>query len=253
MIKVVGIPFEGCGNFLRGAALSPSHIRWHLWGIDRYSPYFRENMPGYEDLGDIWTNFDESAESRLKYIRKKLGDIVEPKSRYLFVGGDHTITVATVQVLREILGDFAILHLDAHLDRWDRFDGEFSHATTMRRLEEMGFKVGTFGYRTVGEQEYEPEYGSMLSLEGVGDFIDSCEKIYLSFDFDFFDPSFFPAVSNPEPMGFGFKDFIEVIMMLKGKLISAEMVEYIPNLDTSKSCGAISAIVMRELLVALYM
>jgi len=78
------------------------------------------------------------------------------------------------------------------------------------------------------------------------------KKIYLSFDFDFFDPSFFPAVSNPEPMGFAFKDFVEILKTLMGKLLGIELVEYLPILDHSLTCGTISAIVFRESLIALH-
>lgn len=249
MIKVIGIPFETSENFLRGAALGSSHIRWHLWGIDRYSPHFNKFMPEYEDLGDIWINFDLRVEDKLKEIRKRLKNLVDGK--VLFLGGDHTISLITVPILAEKFGDFAVLHLDAHLDRWNNFGGKYSHATVMRRLEEMGFKVGTFGYRTVGEDEYEPEFGCRFGIEGLKEFVEGNEKIFLSFDFDFFDPSFFPAVSNPEPMGFTFKDFIEILKILKGKIVGAELVEYLPTLDYSHSCGTVSAIVFREVLTVM--
>jgi len=250
MIDVIGIPFETSENFLRGSALAPAHIRWHLWGIDRYSPYFKEKMPEFSDLGDIWTDFDLDPESRLNLISEKLRERIRGKT--LFLGGDHTISLATIPVMREKFGEFAVLHLDAHLDRWDNFGGKYSHATVMRRLEEMGFTVGTFGYRTVGEGEYIPRFGCELGLCGLKDFVESFEKIYLSFDFDFFDPSFFPAVSNPEPMGFAFKDLIEILKNLRGKLVGIELVEYLPTLDHSLTCGTISAIVFRESLIALH-
>ncbi len=249
MIKLIGIPFETSGNFLRGAALGTSHIRWHLWGIDRYSPYSNAEMPTYEDLGDIWTDFDEPAKKRLEHIKNELRKLVKQNDKYVFLGGDHTITFATAEILREIFGEFVILHLDAHLDRWDNFEGELSHATVMRRLEERGFIVGTFGYRTVGEQEYIPRICG--GMDDALKFISKHERIYLSFDFDFFDPSIFPAVSNPEPMGASFGDFINLMKHLRGKLIGAELVEYVPLLDPSRTCGSIAAWVLREVMLSL--
>ncbi len=249
MIRVIGIPFETSENFLRGSALAPAHVRWHLWGIDRYSPYFKEKMPEFLDLGDIWTDFDLDPESRLKVISNELKEKVRGKT--LFLGGDHTVSLTTVPIMKEKFGEFGILHLDAHLDRWENFGGKYTHATVMRRLEEMGFVVGTFGYRTVGEGEYIPKFGCELGLEGLRDFVNMFEKIYLSFDFDFFDPSFFPAVSNPEPMGFKFNDLLEVLRMVREKLIGIELVEYLPTLDFSLSCGTIAALVFRESLIAL--
>ncbi|NPA80958.1 MAG: hypothetical protein GXO29_07950 [Thermotogae bacterium] len=251
MIKVVGIPFETEANFLRGSALAPSHVRWHLWGIDEYSPLFGERMPEYEDVGDVWTSFDLPPSHRLSSIENRLSEYIRNGDLPLFIGGDHTITWATARALREMYGEFAILHLDAHLDRWDDYGGRFSHATVMRRLEEEGFEVGTFGYRTVGAREYLPRHGSMYDLSGAYEFALGHDRLFLSLDLDVLDPSEFPCVSNPEPMGVKFGDVLNLLKALRGKLLGAEMVEYLPTLDCSRRCGSVAAIMMRELLLTL--
>ncbi len=255
MINLVGVPFETEANFLRGAALGPAHLRWHLWGIDEYSPLQKTRMPSLHDAGDLWVNFDLKPEERLDRIAVRIKSLFarnDPrKAPYLFLGGDHTITWATVRALRDWIGDFAVLHLDAHLDRWDDYGGRFSHATVMRRLEEEGFTVGTFGYRTVGSQEYVPKYGNMYDLSGALDFVKTHGKVYLSLDVDVLDPSEFPCVSNPEPMGVRFVKLLKLLYALKGRLLGAEIVEYLPTLDHSHRCGSVGAILMRELSIVL--
>ncbi len=255
MINLVGIPFETEANFLRGAALGPAHIRWHAWGIDPYSPLQKAKSPPYNDSGDLWTDFDLPPKERLERITVRIKSLFarhDPKrAPYLFLGGDHTVTWATARALRDWIGEFAILHLDAHLDRWDDYGGKFSHATVMRRLEEEGFVVGTFGYRTVGEQEYVPRYGSMYDLSGALDFVDKYGRVFLSLDVDVLDPSEFPCVSNPEPMGVRFPGLLKLLYSLKGRLVGAEMVEYLPTLDHSHRCGSVAAVLFREMSVLL--
>ena len=255
MIRLVGLPFETEANFLRGAALGAAHLRWHMWGIDEYSPLQRAKLPEYEDTGDLWLNFDLPPKERLDRMEdhlKALFSRYPPQSQpYLFLGGDHTVTWATARALRGAVGEFAILHLDAHLDRWDDYGGRFSHATVMRRLEEEGFTIGTFGYRTVGSQEYIPRYGEMYSLKGVKGFVERYGKVFLSLDLDVLDPSEFPCVSNPEPMGVRFSELMEVLLSLKGRLLGVEVVEYLPTLDTSHRCGSVGAVLLREVMILL--
>ncbi|NPB04485.1 MAG: hypothetical protein GXO39_08775 [Thermotogae bacterium] len=253
MIRLIGIPFETEANFLRGSSLAPAHIRWHTWGVDDYSPLQNAHRPPCEDLGDLWENFDLPSKTRLENLKEKLVALLRRSSHVptLFLGGDHTITYATAKALREVSGEFTILHLDAHLDRWNDYGGKFSHATVIRRLEEEGFKVGTFGYRTVGVQEYEPDHGERFSIDAALEFVSFQRKVFVSLDLDVLDPSEFPCVSNPEPMGVSFKALLKLLISLKGKLVGAEMVEYLPTLDHSRRCGSVAAVLLREIMIVL--
>ncbi len=253
MIRLLGLPFETFSNFRRGAALAPAHIRWSWWGIDEYSLIRGAKAPPFVDMGDLWSEMEHPPKERISLLRMRVYEMVfkHRGDKFLFLGGDHTITLITAPVLREIHGGFAILHLDAHLDRWDNYGGKYSHATVMRRLEEMGFTIGTFGYRTVGEGEYLPKYGHPYTFRGLDEFLKGFDRVFLSLDLDVLDPSEFPAVGNPEPRGVDLDSLLAVIERISGRLIGAEMVEYIPPLDTSHRCGYLAATLLRELLLSL--
>jgi arginase family enzyme len=44
-IKLIGIPYEGPEDFVKGTALAPSRIRWAMDSIEDYSVYQKKHLP----------------------------------------------------------------------------------------------------------------------------------------------------------------------------------------------------------------
>lgn len=61
--------------------------------------------------------------------------------RPVVIGGDHSISYPVVRAVSEKLGGpVDILHLDAHPDIYDRFEGNYySHASSFARIMEGGY------------------------------------------------------------------------------------------------------------------
>ena len=61
--------------------------------------------------------------------------------RPLVLGGDHSISFPVVRAVSEKLGGpLDILHLDAHPDIYDAFEGnKYSHASSFARIMEGGY------------------------------------------------------------------------------------------------------------------
>ena len=254
---VFGIPFEGKGNFLSGASLGPQKIRWALESIEFYSIYQRAPMPEYIDIGDLYPGADSEPEEALKKIETAIDKVLEGGYPFLALGGDHLITYPLVKSAGRIWDDIHILHIDAHLDRRDTFEGRyFSHATVIRRLEELigEDRICSFGYRSRGPEENEPACGKpfrvlkplMTQLEKWKD-----RPLYLTLDLDVLNPSEFPAVTNPEPGGISFMELLEVIKLLRGRIIGADMVEFNPLAAPGNHSAVTAAVLMREILIAL--
>lgn len=252
-ILVLGIPYEGKGNFLHGTSAAPPKIRWALESIEIYSPYQNRLLPDYKDLGDLLIKMGNPRET-LEEISETLKSQLNPNRRALFLGGDHTITWATVMAYLEIYSDLRVIHLDAHLDRRDIYEGErFNHATVIKRIEDKIGAPGVFslGVRSVApseKAEYLKEvYKNLpLVLEKVKD-----KPIYLTLDVDVMDPSEFPAVGNPEPGGPSFREILDSLLLLKGKLVGADIVEVNPNACKCHYSLVTAAVLMREILILL--
>jgi arginase family enzyme len=70
----------------------------------------------------------------------------------LSLGGDHSITYSILRSFGKRFDDLTILHLDAHLDMYEEFEGNrYSHACPFARIMEEGLakRLVQVGIRTL--------------------------------------------------------------------------------------------------------
>ncbi|TPW03857.1 MAG: agmatinase, partial [bacterium] len=164
------------------------------------------------------------------------------------LGGEHSLTFPIVRAYREKYPDLSVLQLDAHGDLRATYHGsEFSHASVMRRIVELGIPTVGIGIRSVCEEEIELIQDRRLARFSGRDIVrqrvplatmlrDLTDNVYLTLDLDGFDPSEAPGVGTPEPGGFGWFDFLEIIEALAGRrLVGFDVVELMPIAGQSGS------------------
>lgn len=183
-------------------------------------------------------------------------DQIEATSRWLLdsgkligsLGGEHSLTFPIVRAYRDLYPDLSVLQLDAHGDLRATYHGsEFSHASVMRRIVGLGVPTVGLGIRSVCEEEIELIRDRRLARYSGRDLVrrrvpletmlrDLTGTVYVTLDLDGFDPSEAPGVGTPEPGGFGWFDFLEIIEALKGRrLIGFDVVELMPIAGQSVS------------------
>lgn len=253
-IKLIGLPYEGPDDFVRGTSLAPPRLRYAMESIEDYSIYQQKNIPEYKDFGDINIDLNENPKEILMEMFTTLKKFIDKESRYLFLGGNHAVTYPIVLALREKYPNITVIHFDAHLDRRPEYKGNpWSHACIIKRLEEIvtSDRIITFGYRSRAPEE--PESGTpFLIFESLSKTIKNIDSpIYLTIDLDVLDPSEFPAVSNPEPGGITFKELQESLYLLRGKLVGIDIVEYNPLASDSLFPAVTAALLIREALIVL--
>ena len=236
-MRFFGIPYEGIDDFRRGTSLAPAFVRFYLESIEDYSAH-QGAWARWEDLGDFYPPPEAKGKAFVDWALKKLRE-VSPEPPFVTLGGNHLVTLPVCLYLRERLGDFSVLWLDAHLDMRREFHGEpYSNATVARRLLEEGFQVVHLFWRSAF-----PEAEEALEAEIP-------ERIYISLDLDVLDPSVAPGVSNPEPGGPSFKELLEFLTSLRGReIVAADLVEFNPLVD--HRTGVVAALLLRELAVLL--
>lgn len=255
MIDLIGIPYEGGENFLKGTTLGPSKIRWALESLEVWSIYQNDFLPKYHDHGDFIPP-EESPETVIREIEEKISSL--NPGELVVIGGDHNVTYPVIKVLNKRDKNFVVVHFDAHLDMRESYKGNtFSHATVMKRVLELvgEDRLISLGYRSIAKgEETPPRFSAPFEvLKPLQDFLDELnpEKVYLTMDLDVLDPSEFPAVSNPEPGGISFKELLQAILVLKGKLIGFDLVEFNPVVFPGSYPAMTAATILRELLIAL--
>ncbi len=217
--------------------MAPAFIRFYLESIEDYSAHQRA-WARWEDLGDFYPPPEAKGKAFVEWALGKLREEA-PEPPFIALGGNHLITLPVCLYLRERVGEFAVLWLDAHLDMRHDYHGElYSNATVARRLTEEGFQVIHLFWRSAF-----PEAEEALEAEIP-------KRIYISLDMDVLDPSVAPGVSNPEPGGLSFRELLDFLMSLKGKdIVAADLVELNPLVD--HRTGVVAALLLRELAVLL--
>ncbi|MCO4792240.1 MAG: agmatinase [Bacteriovoracaceae bacterium] len=266
-----GFGFDGTACFRKGARLGPISLRKVSYGIESYSPYLDSDLEDYSnvfDLGDVpfsdtgncekdFLKSSEAIENTL--MSQKLN---ESKNRFLLIGGEHSVSYAQIKSYLKQFPDMVLLHLDAHADLRDGYEGHhYSHASIMRRCLdhfEDGHHLIQYGIRSGTKEEYEwmKEHGTLKTIRSS--FLESVESIpsdrpiYLTLDLDYFDPGIFPGTGTPEPGGEDFNSFISLMKILQNKkLVGADVVELSPELDSSGNSSVFASKVVRELLLVL--
>jgi len=257
MIGVVGIPFDEFSSFLRGPGQAPAKIR-EAFHSDS-SNYFTENgvdlknHKQWRDEGDL--KLPQGA-GVTDAIYSSIDKLFATNSRLLSLGGDHSISYPVVKAVAKKYGPLNILHMDAHPDLYDDFEGnKFSHACPFARIMEEGHakRLVQVGIRTMNahQREQSKRYGTEV-IE-MKDWNSSLRfqfdgPTYLSLDMDVLDPAYAPGVSHYEPGGFTSRELISILQNLKANLVGADLVEFNPTRDPSGMTAMVAAKLFKELL-----
>lgn len=259
-LLILGISWDVSSSYRRGAAEAPSYIRKAT--SEALYNSFTENLVNlseiwrYRDLGDLTpSSFKELKNEVLHVVRENFENQV-----FLFLGGDHSITYATVKAIREVTGKkFGLVYFDAHPDLYAEYDGDlYSHACPVRRIVEDGLIPGDWvlqiGIRAPTPQqiEFADEHGITIiparEIHRLSEVDVPFDTAYFSFDMDVLDPAFAPGVGNPEPGGLSVRELIDSIHTLSTKILAFDIVELNPRYDVSGITGFAAAKIIREML-----
>ncbi|MBQ6861502.1 MAG: agmatinase family protein [Alistipes sp.] len=207
-------------------------------------------------------------------IRSQALEWIERGKLVGLVGGDHSTSYGLVAALASKHRDFGILHIDAHCDLREAYEGfEFSHASIMfnllrdikavQRIVQVGVRDFSATERRVAEESgrvvqyddqrlLEAEFAGQTWQQTCRQIIDELpDEVYVSFDIDGLDAHYCPHTGTPVPGGLSYNQAIYLLQLLgeSGKrIIGFDVVEVSPReeevIDTSvgarilwKLCG----------------
>jgi len=161
----------------------------------------------------------------------------------LVLGGEHTLTAGAIRPFATRYPDLAVLHLDAHTDLRDSYEGRsLSHACAMRRVLDHGVDIISLGIRAISAEEVPviEANGHRARILRARD----REKwslpqilaplrerpIYVSVDIDVLDAGIMPATGTPEPGGLTFDEVCAIVRAAAeaGQVVGADLVEFAP-------------------------
>jgi agmatinase len=172
------------------------------------------------------------------------------------VGGDHSSPFGAIQAVSEAHPGLGILHLDAHADLREAYEGfTWSHASIMfnvvRRLPHVSriIQVGVRDYstregalierernrlRTYFDTElraalHDGRSWSGLMQEAISELP---REVYLSFDIDGLDPTLCPGTGTPVPGGLSFAEVVTLLRLVAEsgrRIVGLDLTEVSPS------------------------
>ncbi|UHA75248.1 agmatinase [Paenibacillus sp. 481] len=260
---IYGMPMDYTVSFRPGSRFGPARIREASVGLEEYSPYLDKSIEdlNYFDAGDLllpFGNAGKSLEIIGEYMRGLLADDKFPVG----LGGEHLVTWPVIQEVYKKYPDLAIIHIDAHADLREQYEGEpLSHSTPIRKAAELigGKNIYQFGIRSGSREEWtyareninfypfdvaEPLKKALPELAG--------RPVYVTIDIDVLDPSAAPGTGTAEAGGITSKELLEAIHLIAGSeanVIGCDLVEVAPIYDSSEQTPIIASKFIREMLL----
>ena len=274
-IALSGVPYDGGVSNRPGARHGPRQIRdassltRTIHHVTRVNPFELCNIA---DVGDVMFSQVYDAEASMAEIEAFFTDIVQAGAAPLTAGGDHSITYPILKAL--CAGrPLHVVHIDAHTDTWDSFQGsKFHHGAPFRRAVEDGvidpaamIQIGIRGAQNVSEGwDFSLQSGMrVIFMEeftalGVEAVIAEARRVvgdgpvYISFDVDGLDPVYAPGTGTPEIGGLTTIEGQALLRGLRGlDIVGGDVVEVSPPFDPTGNTSMVAATMMYEILCIL--
>ncbi len=273
-VALLGIPFDGGVSYRPGARFAPREIRQHSSLIRPYHPVL--DVSPFEilqvaDVGDVDVN-PLNIEDTHARVDRVVSAILEAGVVPICIGGDHSLSLATLRAVARRHGPVGVVHIDAHQDMWNEYFGNrYFHGTPFRRAVEEGLldtrrvvQVGIrgpvygpsdfdfarqHGVRTIRAEDVAQEglgwvKAQLLAVRGG--------PVYLSFDIDGLDPAFAPGTGTPEVGGLTSREVLDLVRALVGlPLVGADLVEVSPPYDVANITSLLAANLLFEMVAVL--
>ena len=270
-VAFVGLPFDTGASFRAGARFGPKAIREgsltlrpHYSPAQRVAIFEQVSAIDYGDAPVVPGFTDRSYKKMTETLRAVHAAGAVP----IGFGGDHGVLLAELRAAAEAHGTLGLILFDAHTDTEDQDFGEkYTHGTPVRRAVEeglidpgrstlMGMRGGMSHAR---EFEEDREAGfdvitwddlAQLGTGAVAAAVDrAAGKAFLSFDIDFVDPAFAPGTGTPECGGPTSTQALALLRACRGlKIVGADVVEVLPDLDSSHLTATLAATIAWEIL-----
>ncbi|ERI07125.1 agmatinase [Aneurinibacillus aneurinilyticus] len=269
-IAILGMPFDTAASFRVGARFAPQAIRQASMTLFPYHPI--HNVYPFDDtnaidIGDV-SVIPHNIHRSYELIEQSVVGLMQQGIVPIGLGGDHSVTLASLRAAAKVYGPVAMIHFDSHTDTWDTYyDEKYWHGSPFIRAHEEGllqpdkvFQIGIrgtlnhpgdlqasydLGYRVITTPDLRKRgFENLLQelRETIGD-----TPCFLTFDIDFVDPSCAPGTGTLEVGGFSSLETLEMVRSLTGfNYIGFDLVEVLPPYDPTQITSLLAATLVHD-------
>ncbi|MEN2445073.1 agmatinase [Bacillus aerius] len=263
-VILYGMPMDWTVSYRPGSRFGPNRIREVSIGLEEYSPYLDRELHEvpFFDAGDIPLPFG-NAQKSLDLIEEYVDSILEKGKFPLGMGGEHLVSWPVFRAMYKKYPDLAIIHMDAHTDLREEYEGEpLSHSTPIRKVAGLigPENVYSFGIRSGMKEEFEwaKEAGMHISkfevLEPLKQVLPKLKgrPVYVTIDIDVLDPAHAPGTGTVDAGGITSKELLASIHAIADSdvhVVGADLVEVAPVYDHSDQTANTASKLLREMLL----
>ncbi len=204
---------------------------------EAYIDLFTDGKANDKKAQAVLKEINKECEDLMKWVKERSLTFLKKKKIVALIGGDHSTPLGLMQAVSEQYGSFGILHIDAHCDLRDAYEGfTYSHASIMfnalkiknlERLVQVGIRdfsegensiienskgrVKLFSDKTMKEKMFHGASWHEISQSIISTLP---KQVYISFDIDGLDPKLCPNTGTPVPGGLQFWEAIHLIEMV---------------------------------------
>jgi arginase len=255
-VALLGLPTDINSSHRRGAARGPAAIREAMYSPS--SNLWSERLVDLgaaglvSDAGDAALCEDPQDVAR---IAAAVTEVLRSGRKPLSFGGDHSVTYPILRAIAAHHGAVGVLHVDAHPDLYDVFDGNrLSHACPFARImeERLATRLVQVGIRTLNTHQLAQAQRFAVTIVDMNGFdVDAVPlpdgPVYVTIDLDGLDPAFAPGVAHQEAGGLSVRDVVRLLHRLRGPVVGADIVELLPSADLDGRTAAAAAKLAKEL------
>jgi agmatinase len=182
-----------------------------------------------------------NAQTMISRVRERVLNALTDNKFVVILGGEHTVSLGTIEAHASSYNNFSILHLDAHSDMRDSYEGDkYSHACVMARAKEITEHIVSVGIRSSDSSEMKnikkenTFYASAVhhSRRWIKDVVKKLsQNVYITIDLDVFDSSIMPSTGTPEPGGLGWYEVLDLLELVSRNrnIVGFDVVELCPS------------------------
>jgi len=257
-IIIVPVPYDETSTWMKGADKGPDAILEASVNLEFYDveTSSEAHLKGIFTMNPILQK--ETPEKLVEDVYYRILSLLADNKFPVLIGGNHTVSIGSIQACSEFFNDISVLQLDAHGDLRQEYEGSaLNHACVMARAREFA-PIVQVGIRSMSADElpyaesdrifyaHQLHYDKRLYGKAMEKLT---ENVYITIDLDVFDPSLMPSTGTPEPGG---PDYFEIIHFLRDvirskNVVGFDIVELCPS-STNKAPDFVAAKIIYQLL-----
>ncbi|MUK90687.1 formimidoylglutamase [Ornithinibacillus sp. L9] len=269
---LVGLPHSKPSISHSGASLAPNAIRHAMLSYSTFSGEAeRELTDRILDFGDVYMDPTDIIGNHHR-LYEALSDVyhTEAAENWILLGGDHSVSYASIKAISEMHGSIGIIQFDAHHDLRNTEDGGPTNGTPFRRLLEdniiTGDQLVQIGIRDFTNAKAYHEYAKEQDIQvytmadvketGMRKILQhqverlkqTFDSIYVSVDMDVLDQAFAPGCPAIGPGGMDSYTLLEGIHYLAAckEVKAMDIVEIDPTVDIRNMTSRVAAYVILQ-------